>query len=164
MKGHIMDFTKFSDLGYFDGLFYKEGLPFLVVFLIALGAVIFVFAHSGIDFKSGEGVTMLMCCAIMVAFLAVNANSSAFHAMEVETQKDNIRQVFNIPEGGFEDVSVAQDLLIFDTGEGFHDLKATIKDEGKEALYEVTFGFKDSGEPFVYDRSEAVEFVEGLKK
>lgn len=54
--------------------------------------------------------------------------------------------------------------VIYSTVDGFSDVRLTLTDNETNAVYEVTFGFKESGEPFVYDRADDIAFVESLKK
>lgn len=47
----------------------------------------------------------------------------------------------------------------------FSDVSTTIKDAEAQTMREVTFGFKASGEPFIYEMGEVnKEFIENLKK
>lgn len=156
-----MTFTKLSDVTLMDAL--MHGWVVASMFLaIGLGVMIIrEIRYVGFNgFLDSFQSIFLILWGVSIPFLF----AVLFYAFEVEQVKyGNITQAFDISEDRFDNIEKEEIDHRFEDG-GFTDMRLTLTDDETRATYEVTFGFKESGEPFVYDRSDDVALIESLKK
>lgn len=161
-----MNFTKHSDLGYFDGLLRQEGIGYAVVTAIALIGLLVVLPI--LFYKQKERLVRILFVlpAIFLLLLGFALNEVALESLVKDTQYKNITKVFDVSESTFERKQVQDDYesVLFGV-ERFTDVQATVTDKKSRVIYDVTFGFKESGEAFIF-KNGAVdkEFIENLKK
>lgn len=168
-----MDFTKFSDIGFFDGLQNLDAQVFIGVTVLAFGLVIFWVVREMGGFKAFKEPWVIALVAVSVVFSLIVAWFVAHETYEREVgdvRYENITKVFDVSDDNFEKVKVQNHMgrsvspEPFKDG-NFADLEATIKDRDSETLHKVTFGFEESGEPFIYETGEvSQEFIESLRK
>jgi len=155
-----MDFTKPSDVGLFDG--FTEWYHFAIEAVIVVAVIAFIVLivrHS--DFKETTDIFIAVFFSLSVLLFTlvtpINLQGSAI----IDARNENISKVFNVADNQkyetLEENSSKDDV--------FADVKTTIKDTEAQKIYEVTFGFKESGEPFIYETGKVnKEFIENLKK
>lgn len=155
-----MEFTKPSDIGLFDG--FTEWYHFAIEAVIVVAVIAFIaliVRHS--DFKETTDIFIAAFFSLSVLLFTlvtpINLQGSAI----IDARNENVSKVFNVPDD--QKYEMLEDYRSKD--DVFSDVKTTIKDADAQVMYEVTFGFKESGEPFIYETGEVnKEFIEKLKR
>lgn len=153
-----MDFVSRGEVGIFDWLGSWSGIGILAI-LVLICVEVFVFVFKFFDFSiPGAVVSGIFFMLIGLFFPAMGFSAGFMHEVKV-AQEENIAKVFNVSDNQkYTRISPAED------GK-FSDVKTFIKNSDEQVLREVTFGFKESGEPFIYENGEVdKDFITSLKK
>lgn len=155
-----MDFKRPSDIGIFDGFteWWHFGIEIILV-ILAVGLITLVIYFF--DFKETASIPLaifFIFIALTIVFLPIFTLQS--FAKE-DARNENVSKVFNVSED--QKYEIIDDYKSKD--DVFADVKTSIRDAEAQKMYEVTFGFKESGEPFIYETGDVnKDFIEGLKK
>lgn len=146
-----MDFIKHSDIGIFDWLDNWVNLGIFAI-LVIICVAIFIFVIKGTE-PAGVFFMLVGLTFPMLGFMLGFVNEVKI------AQEENISKVFNVSDDQqYEQVSTTE------SGK-FSDVTTIIKNVDEQVMREVTFGFKESGEPFIYENGEVnKDFITSLKK
>lgn len=151
-----MNFTQYSDIGFFD--IFTHWHP---IFFGAFGlASLLLLAYLRLSDKLVNVIIAGMSLFIMVSgvFLGWSHQVS-------DVRSDNVMEKFNVSESDLLNAHNLNNLELPYEGGNFADFVTSVRDREKQSIHEVTFGFTDSGEPFIYENGTVdAEFIEGLKK